>query len=31
VISGIDVVQKIKKNDMIKRITVKAGTPAPKP
>jgi cyclophilin family peptidyl-prolyl cis-trans isomerase len=31
VISGMDVVQKIKKNDMIKRITVKAGTPAAKP
>jgi cyclophilin family peptidyl-prolyl cis-trans isomerase len=31
VISGMDVVQKIKMNDMIKRITVKSGTPAAKP
>jgi cyclophilin family peptidyl-prolyl cis-trans isomerase len=31
VTSGMDVVQKIKKNDMIKRITVKGGTPAAKP
>ena len=30
VISGMDVVQRIKQNDLIKRVTIRAETPAAK-